>query len=182
MIVYALDLATHTGFAVGPAGARPARAGLHVLKAGDQDHAVATGNLIEILNREWSEQRPDLVAIEKILNLPAFTSMNSSANSVILQIKLHGVVGGMCNRFAIPFREGADSTIRKHFTGKGRAGDRDETKAMVIARCHQLGLMAADCFDDNVADAIAIHDWASATFCRAIEKELHLFAGARANG
>lgn len=183
MIVYALDLATHTGFAVGRAGAPPPRAGLHVLKQDDQHHSVACGNLIEILNREWNEKRPDLVAIEKILNLPAFANMNSSSNSVILQIKLHGIVGGMCERFAIPLREGADSTIRKHFTGKGRAGNRDETKAMVIARCHQLGLMPLNCHDDNIADALAIHDWASATFGgeSASTNDLHLFEGRQKN-
>jgi hypothetical protein len=66
----------------------------------------------------------------------------------------------------VHFRSPAPATIRVHFCGKASGGDRSSTKAMVIKQAQLLGYIPRDCFEDNMADAAAIFDFASSYFGR----------------
>lgn len=179
--VFALDLAVSTGWAHGAAGAAPA-SGVVRLKKPGENRDVAFANLIAWLNERWSAEPPILVAKEKMLALEAFRSIGNAESTVRMHAGLHAIVEAMCVRHAIPWCEGADGTIRKHFIGVGKLGDRASTKEAVVNRCHVMRLLPLDVADDNRADAIACHDWASATFCRrsVSANELHFF-GERAS-
>jgi Holliday junction resolvasome RuvABC endonuclease subunit len=162
--VFALDLGMRTGFACGGAGACPT-SGAVVLKQRDEPAGRAGGNLMEWLRRMWMKDRPDIVAIEAPFNLAAFSDKRASDATVRMAFGLTMVVAAMCDRYGIaqPI-EAQPSTVRKHFIGRGRIGDRDAMKAAVIRRCHMLKLLPPDSADDDRADAIAIHDWASAHY------------------
>lgn len=169
-LVYALDLGVRSGFAYGKPGETP-RAGAVVLKPKGEHRAVAFSNLIATLGEQWSADRPELVVKERWWGLGASGERGNSQDVVYMHVGLHAIVEGMCGRFGIAWREAADSTIRKHFIGRGRMGSRDETKEAVKQRCRVLGLMPKDPAaplydDDNIADALAVHDWACATYAK----------------
>jgi len=171
-IIWGLDLATRSGWAYGPPGEVPS-SGSVILKKPNEGRAVAFANLIAFLAREWAIVRPALVVKESSLTLEAFKTLGMSEAQVRLQFGLHAVVEGLAVRFGVTIglnpetgRDPTDSVIRKHFLGIGRLGTREETKAAVVNRCHLLGLMSRDTNDDNRADALATHDWASAHLAR----------------
>jgi hypothetical protein len=162
-LIYCLDLGITTGFAKGKPGDVPV-SGTVRLKQKGETIDVAYANLIAFLADEFARHRPALVVKEKMLALQAFMAMGNAESTVRAHAGYHAIVDGMCVRFSIPWDDVADSTARKHFIGVGRTGDREETKRAVVARCHLLKLMPADCHDDNRGDALAIHDWACANF------------------
>lgn len=174
--VFALDLAVRTGWAHGAPGSVPA-SGVVRLKKPDEHRSVAFSNMIAFLNVRFTADKPVLVVKEAMLPLEAFRAIGNAESTVRMHAGLHAIVEGMCVRFGIDCREASDSTIRKHFLGRGRLGDRETTKRAVVERCHVMRLMPREVDDDNQADAIACHDWACATFLNrsiSIEK-LHLF-------
>lgn len=174
--VFALDLAVNTGWAHGAPGSVPASGAVRLKKPGE-GREVAFSNLIAFLNVRFSGDKPALVVKESMLPLEAFRAIGNAESTVRMHGGLHAIVEGMCVRFGIDWREASDSTIRKHFLGKGRLGDREATKRAVVERCHVMRLMPREVDDDNRADALATHDWGCATFCNrsvSIEK-LHLF-------
>jgi hypothetical protein len=161
-LVYTLDLGVSTGFAKGKPGGAPVSGTVRLKKPSDPIE-VAFSNLIAFLQQEFSAELPALLVKERIMSLEAFKQLNMGQAVVYAHAGYHGIVEGMCGRYGIPWRDIPDSTARKHFIGKGRLGDRDETKNAVVERCHVLQLMPRDCDDDNRADALCIHDWACAT-------------------
>jgi hypothetical protein len=175
-IVYALDLGSWSGYAYGQPGEVPRSGTVRLKKSGDP-RAVALGNLISFLDEEWRRQRPAIVAIERAMSLEAFKSVNSSEANVRMQYGLHAIVEGMCNRFGLSPHEVSYDTVRKHFLGVGRLGTREETKRAVVDRCHLLGFFPRETYDEDRADACAVHDWASATLCNraASLAHFHLF-------
>lgn len=164
-IIYGVDLGVSSGVAEGRAGEKP-RSYSVVLKKPDEHRAVAFSNLIAFLDERFRAERPQLLAKEAMLNLRAFKNLGSAEATVRLTAGLHAIVEGMCGRYGIPWRDVHDATFRKHFLGRARMGTREETKAAVVSRCHLLGVMPRDCTDEDRADAIAVHDWACATFGR----------------
>lgn len=174
--VFALDLAVNAGWAHGEPGERPA-SGVVRLKKPDERRDVAFSNLVAFLAERFADDRPALVAKEAMLPLEAFRTIGNAESTVRLHAGLHAITEAMCVRFGIRWEEATDSKIRKHFLGVGRLGDRVSTKAAVVNRCHVLGLMPRDCTDDNRGDALAVHDWCCATFCRRSmsSNELHFF-------
>lgn len=173
--ILALDIATRCGFALGFAGAVP-RSGTVVLKRPDEPREVAFSNLIFWLNDTLGRQpRPALIVKEAPFHLGAFAKRGNSEAAVLLTYGLHAVVEGVAHRWGVPVEDVSDQTVRKHFIGKSRMGDRKQTKDAVVQRCRVLGLIPKDCKDDNRADACAIHDWAAATLAGRTPRELHLF-------
>lgn len=173
--ILALDLATRCGYAFGPAGAVP-RSGTLVLKRGDEPAAVAFSNLLFWLSdRLGGAHAPALIVKEAPFHLGGFASQGNCEATVRFTYGLHAVVEGVAHRFGVPCRDVPDQTVRKHFIGRGRMGDRKTTKAAVLQRCRVLGLIPKDCSDDDRADAVAIHDWAAATLGRVRPRELVLF-------
>lgn len=162
-LIFCLDLGVASGFAKGRPGDAPV-SGTVRLKQKGESIDVAFANLVAFLCQEFEQNRPALVIKEQMLALQAFMAMGNAESTVRAHAGYHAIVEGLCVRFNIPWDDVADSTARKHFIGVGRTGDRDETKRAVVARCHALKLMPADCHDDNRGDALAIHDWACANF------------------
>lgn len=180
-LLWALDLGNRMGFAFGEPGARPT-SGIVELKQDGELQAVAFSNLLMFLAERWSASRPAVIVKEAPKPLQAYKNMGNGQTAVTSAYGMHAVVGLVCVRLGLPQpRDIAESTVRKHFIGRSRLGTREETKAAVVARCHLLKLMRPDIHDDNQADAIAIHDWASFTIARRIPKKLHLF-GETAHG
>ncbi len=160
--IFALDLGTRLGWAFGSPGERPARGSVR-LKNPDDDKSIAFFHLTKFLFDKWSKEKPALVVKESMLHLGAFLKMGNGQDVVRMTAGYHAIVEGMCACFLVQYRDVADSTVRKHFIGRGNMGSRDATKAAVLRRCRLLKLMDESDHDDNCADAIAIHDWACAT-------------------
>ena len=173
-IIYGLDLGVRSGIAEGCVG-DPPRSYSVVLKKPVEPQGVAFSNLIAFLDERFRTALPMLVVKEAMLALEAYRQIGNAAHVVRLHAGLHAVVEGMCGRYGVPWRDVNDGTVRKHFIGKSNMGNRKDTKAAVVARCHLLGLMPRDCMDDNRADSLAVHDWACATFGKLVSKELFMF-------
>jgi len=161
--IFTLDLGVASGFARGKPGDAP-QSGTVRLKRPNETIDVAYANLIAFLCGEFETHRHVLLIKEKMLALEAFRSIGNAEKTVRAHGAYHGIVEGLCVRYGVTWSDVTDSTARKHFIGRGRTGSREETKRAVVARCHALRLMPADCHDDNRADALAIHDWACANF------------------
>lgn len=173
--ILAMDLGTKTGWALGPAGACP-RSGTVVLKHPDEPRDVCFSNMIFWLNDTLGRQpKPALIVKEAPFHLGAFAKRGNSEAAVLLTYGLHAVVEGIAHRWEVPCRSVADGTVRKHFLGKGRIGDRAATKAAVLDRCRLLRLIPKDCKDEDRADALAVHDWAAATLGGKRDRELYLY-------
>jgi Holliday junction resolvasome RuvABC endonuclease subunit len=170
MRIMALDIATVTGFAIGEAGRIP-QSGSVRLKRPAEGADVAAFNMLAFLRDRFVLDAPDLVVIEDFLNPVA----HKSADAVILQLQCFGVAVAVCRSYGLRFETPKPETIRKHFAGRGRAGTRQETKAMVLNRAKALGYVPRDCRDDNRADACAAFDYASAHYARVQPKSLVLF-------
>lgn len=162
-IVLGLDLATQTGVAIGRPGEIPKTFSVR-LKKPDEHRSIAFSNLIAFLSDTFTQHAVVFVAKERMLSLEAFKQIKNAESTVRMTAGIHAVTEAMCIRFNIPWTEAADSTIRKHFIGRGRMGTREETKKAVVQRCKLLKILPDDCNDDNQADAAATHDWACATY------------------
>lgn len=162
-IIFALDLGSRCGFAAGHPGDE-VRSGAVRLKEADETGAIAGSNLICFLQEQWSTERPALVVKEAPLHLEGFRKRANSNVAVRLTLGLHFIVESMAMRFGVRWEEVHPARVRKHFIGIGRMGERAETKAAVVHRCQVLGLLPRSSTDDDRADALAIHDYAVATW------------------
>ncbi|RAI33730.1 hypothetical protein [Rhodoplanes serenus] len=173
--VLGLDLASRTGWALGPAGAVP-QSGTVVLKEKHEGREACFGNAIFWFNDLLGgPDKPVLIVKESPFHLGAFAKRGNSADAVMLTYGLHAVVEGIAHRFGVRVVSVAAQTVRHHFLGKANCGDRKATKAAVVARAHLLGLLPKRSIDADRADAIAIHDWACATYARGVNRKLFLF-------
>ncbi|WP_276200594.1 hypothetical protein [Chelatococcus sp. XZ-Ab1] len=172
MLIWTLDLGGRTGWAMGPAGKRPT-SGSWELKRGDDTREEAWARLGRHLRDHLSVERPDLIVIEAALEPGGQKSGHAAANTFGYLGAVYAVAG--CYRVRVAAAHA--QSISKHFIGRGRVGDRRLKKQLFIDRCHLLGLLDRDCRDDNRADAVALHDYASARWGRAAPKELVLFGG-----
>lgn len=175
--ICALDLATRTGYAIGPPDARPPRSGSFRLKQPSEPVETALLNLFRFIEAEFRSELPALVIKEAMLAVAALISLNAgAAANILLQAKLHGTVELACRLFGVPCISVADSTIRKHLLGRGKLGDRRATKAAVVARCKLIGLIPRDARDDDDrADACAAFEYACAHHARRAPAELYMF-------
>lgn len=157
VLIMALDLATVTGYAVGRAGDVP-RSGSVRLRALDQERGVAPFNLGCFLRDRFVIDKPDLLAVEDMLDPQA----QRSAAAVIDQIMLHGVVEFMARVNRVALRKVHRATLLKHFTGSGKPRPRAVGKRDVIQAARAYGLVPPDCRDEDRCDAVAVWDWACA--------------------
>ncbi|MCP4305652.1 MAG: hypothetical protein GY788_12380 [bacterium] len=164
MRIIGLDLGRLTGFASGTPGEKP-KSFTVILSRPREGLAVQCGNLIAFLDRELRD-KPTALAKEAPFSLAAFSDKAVAEAVVKSAYGLHAIVEGMCQRYGVTCHSVADSTVRKHFTGRGRHGDRKATKQAVITRCIQLGYAPRDCKDEDRCDALAVFDWASATIAK----------------
>lgn len=172
-----LDLSTRAGFAFGAPGRVP-RSGTVKLKDRSDPPAAAARNLGCFLRDQFTLERPDLVVYEAAFSAAAMLDMGNSSRTADLSWQLVGAVEAVCGCYGIRTETAHVQTVRKHFTGKGQWGGRDEAKRQTIARCHLLRLFPTDCRDDNRADACAIFDWASHALCKVQPKAIVMFGEA----
>jgi hypothetical protein len=189
MILFAVDPGSRSGFAIGKAGAAP-RAGAVRLKKAGEPGEKAVFNFAAFLRDNFEFEKPDLYVQEHFLD-PRFSL---GADAAILGVELYGVAVAMCGLYSVRMVSPEVNAVRQFLCGKTSAlpprrkgsaprtvAQREEarkaTKRMVIDRCHQLGLLAGDVFDDNQADAIALHAYASMRFVRIPPQEFVLFQG-----
>lgn len=126
-----------------------------------------------ILERLTNEETyPDLIFWESPMSLYSLTQPANvgkgpprvrSEVAVLLPHILIGAICGVIHNFGIATDSAPPQTIRKHFTGRGRVPKGEDPKAGTIMRCHQLGFLPYTNTDDNIADAIAVWDYACAT-------------------
>jgi crossover junction endodeoxyribonuclease RuvC len=157
-LIWALDIATVTGFAIGRVGDRPTARSIQLVKphATSDDlfgaavawfgDALATGPL------------PDMLAIEELLPPTARRGETSAAAQHRLA-GLHGIVRGLARHAGVAEIVGvAVNDIRQHFIHDRRL-HRDEAKRAVARMCKTLGWEVAD---SNCADAMALWSYAVA--------------------
>lgn len=173
-LIFALDLGTACGYAIGMPGKLYQSGTVH-LKRPPEHRSIAFSNLIAFLAEHFADCKPTLVVKEAMLPLQAFKNLGNAANTVVVTAGLHAITEAMCVRFGIRCEDIADSTVRKHFVGHGRMGSRAEVKAATVKRCHVLGYMPKECTDHNRADAIATWALAAATYGRSAPGALHLY-------
>lgn len=180
MLIHALDPATRCGWALGPAGETP-QSGAIVLKQPKQDLSAACANMAAYLRGTWRVERPSLVVCEDPMSPYAWLKLcerlgrPQNGESLVMQHQIAGVVRAMCGLYEIQCEMVGRQSVLKFFAGNSRLGGRDAAKKAVIERCHVLGLLPKDCRDDDRADAVANHAYASAIWGRARPRELTLF-------
>lgn len=180
MLILACDLATNAGFAIGNAGEKP-RSWSKRLRSTDDDPERAFKRLGIDLRDLFMMEKPDLIVVEAPISMggmverddknPRGFKFKSKPETIYILTGLVGVVFGIAGPYGIAARKVNVQTVRRHFLGVARPAD---PKKATVARCHMLGLMPRDCKDDNRADAIALHDYAAATYARAIPSQLIL--------
>jgi len=156
-LVWALDIATVTGFALGKVGETPRARSIRFAPLGADSNALFCGCF------EWFGELlekgplPDILAIEELLPPTARKGMTSTSAQHRLA-GLHGVIRAMARHAAIPEIVGVNvGDVRAHFI-QARGMRRDEAKRAVIATCGMLGWEAAD---NNCADALALWSYIS---------------------
>ncbi len=133
-------------------------------------------------------QKPDLIVYEAPISLHAeFTDgdgrrIPQSEESLKLPIKLEQAVERYCLPRDIRFEKAHAATVRKHFLGRGNFGSKAATKAAVVERCRLLGYIPKDRVMRNKSDhltdqcdALAVFDYACATWGKARPRELVMF-------
>ena len=183
MQILALDLATRSGFALGEAGQRPTSFSER-LRAPDDEPERAFKRLGIKLRDILSTTAVDLVAVEAPMQMGGMVEADeksergfrfkSNPQTILILQGLYAVVFGICGPYGIRCVKGNVQKVRKHLLGAARPTD---PKAAVINRLHQIGYLDRDCRDDNRADAVALHIWASDVFGKPATRELHLFGG-----
>ena len=181
-MILALDCAEkRTGFALGRAGEKPRPQIVQLRDKGDQIE-VAAATLARFMRRVLARDTVDLICLEHYLPGGA-ASGRTTFNTIEGQVALHFTVRALATCYGVRVESPYPMTVRKHFCGtisgaerrprgykrtpKEAAEDREKTKIMVLRRAQLLGYIPRDCYDDDLADAAAIFDYASSTYGRA---------------
>lgn len=172
-LIYALDLATKTGFAIGAPGAKP-RSGVVKLKDPEDEAARAMRNIGCFLRDQFTVETPDLVVYEAAMTSGAMLNHGNASVTADFAWQLVGAVEAICGCYGVRTVPANVQTVRKHFTGRARYDSRKEAKRAVVQRCHLLGLMPRAKNDDNQADALAIWNWAEARYGRRAPEDFTL--------
>lgn len=151
-LVLALDIATTTGFAYGgPEQPSPKIGSVQFGSAAASPDAVF-GAALAWANRFFAENKPDLIAIEKML--PPMAMSGKTTRSVRDRLAgLQGILRGAARNaglFEVAMVDVGD--IREHFIGQ-RGAKRDSAKLQTMQRCRQLRWTVDN---DNEADAAAL--------------------------
>lgn len=189
MKILSIDAATRLGWCFGDSRARGPEVfkALRMCKASD-DGEEASYNVGPWLRDRLREFKPDALVVEDKLNLAA----QKSAQAGAMQHLIHGGINATAATFGIRVHKPAVGATRVYMCGrksglvtpeeldgltKGQASAlrRKRTKEMVLARCHQLGLLPVDCVDFDVADATLQWGYWASRYGDRKETELHLF-------
>lgn len=152
-LILALDLATVSGWARGPANAEAPECGIVRFGAPDASAGAIFGAALAWFSDFLKpEPRPDIIVLEAMLPPQALKGETSRATRDRLA-GLHGIIRAVANcRGIFDVSEVSVLTVRKHFCGKSNAG-----KEGVWRVCRSLGWPVNDL---NASDAAAIWSFA----------------------
>jgi hypothetical protein len=147
MIVFALDLASVSGWAVGEPGGTPEHGSVRFASAGASHEAIFAG-AARWMSKKKAEFQPQIVVWEA----PMPTSFKTSnTNTTTLLYGLPAVIGTAAYlRGIYDIRKANTSDVRNHFIGSNPK--RAKAKPMVMLQCRAMGWPVSD---DNEADALA---------------------------
>lgn len=149
--IFALDLATVTGYARGIPGEVPACGSIRFGARGASHNAILA-ECFDWLVDQTRERRPDILVVEDLLPFGAARGRTNKKTGDLLG-GLHGVVRLVAfKRSIFNFHAVSASDVRGHFIN-GRTYKRADAKRYVLAQCRKLGWPAQD---DNAADACAL--------------------------
>ena len=164
MKVLALDIATNTGVCVGDSGAAPTTWTVNLGKAPDDRRFSEALRMTQGLLQAHT---PDLVVVEAAIGGP-------KASAYL--IGLVACVRGVCWNRGVRCEQARLATVRRHFLGKHLsvrhfphlkpAAAKKAIKLEVVKRCAVHGWSPET---DDEADAMAIWDWACATYAPAYQ-------------
>ena len=173
-LIWSFDPGVNLGFAVGRARTVPLSRTIRLSNKkklmGERFAAMAS-----FFQEEAKVERPDIVIKEAPLMPAAMAQLGMSSESIRLTLGLHAILEMMAFRWGVPIHEETNQTIRKHFIGVGKLGDRDATNKAVVTRCWQLGYVPRDVVDWDRCNALAGWDWAAAHLARVPPALLHLY-------
>jgi hypothetical protein len=156
-IVMALDLATTTGWAVGPAGGKPVYGSQRLGSPGatsGEVFAAFLGWLVDAIQVHG----PRVIVYEAPLP-PSHMRGKTNVNTARRLMGLPAIAEAVAYRMRVPvILEATVSDVRQHFIGK-RTLPGAEGKLAVKLRCQMLGYSPPD---DNASDALALWDYTCA--------------------
>jgi Holliday junction resolvasome RuvABC endonuclease subunit len=147
--ILALDLGTHTGWALHPLDGTITSATEHF-----KPHRFEGGGMRFLRFRKWLTE---LKAVAGDIHAVYFEEVRRHAGVDAAHVYggLMATLTAWCEHHHIPYEGVPVGTIKKHATGRGNAG-----KAEVIAAMRAKGHPV---IDDNEADALALLHWAIET-------------------
>jgi hypothetical protein len=157
-LIWALDIATVTGWAVGRVGGKPLAISVKLAPAGSSSDVLFQGCY------EWFSAAleigpvPDILGIEELL--PPIARRGATSTSTQHRLAgLHGVIRALAMHHRVGEIAGANvQDIRQHFI-HDRTLRRDSAKLAVLRTCEMLGWPAAD---NNCGDALALWSYITA--------------------
>lgn len=163
MRILFLDLARQCGWAYGSSTAKPKSWSAPLGSPGELI-GLQCGELAkQLVALKRDHGVPDLVGIEHHLAPKAQPSQNIIISSLMLRGTVHAVMGGV---YGCRIVEPHAAQIRAAVCGRANAGERSETKLMVLATVKMLGMLDKASSDDNRADAICGFLFCASTFAR----------------
>jgi crossover junction endodeoxyribonuclease RuvC len=159
-LIWALDIATVTGWAVGRPGDKPVAHSIRFAKALASSDELFLGCYGWFSERLARGPKPDVLAIEELLPPTARRGATSTGAQHRLA-GLHGIIRALAKHANIPEIIGAHvGDVRQHFI-HDRATPRAEAKRAVLHMCKMLGWPAAD---DDCGDALALWSYTASLY------------------
>ncbi len=150
-----LDLADNTGIAHDArlGGMTPEMASLFIEPEDPKDPADALYKLASSLRVLITTQKIEVLAYERVMGARAqIKSSYTKDERIALAHMREAIVMLVAREYGLPCYDPPVHTIRKNFCGQVYGKEKGSIKAVVIARCRQLGWKPSD---DNQADSAA---------------------------
>lgn len=159
--VFALDLATTTGWAVGEPGSAP-RCGSHRLAKEGATNGALFLALAKWLGDFCTIEQPRALMIEAPMNARTQVSIGSTEATAHRLIGLVGIAEMVAEARGIwTVRTANVQDVRKHFVGQARFKAKLDGKRAVAERCRLMGWSVPDL---DAADAAALWDFGCSIF------------------
>jgi hypothetical protein len=182
-LLLAIDPATRTGWAYGPAGSKRLETGAFLAKQRREETKVAASNIGFWLEEEMFQKRdlPEIVVAEAPMGLIAWYKICEkigrfqNTESIVIQHESAGVIFHTCQRYKVRCEFVPRLDVLKTFTGHARHGGRELAKSAVVAQCQYEQYVPKGFDDEDICDGIATHVHGSLVFCKKALAELTLF-------
>lgn len=151
-LIWAIDVATVTGIAIGRAGDTPQARSIRLAPPEATSNALFVGCFTWFQRELATGPLPDILMIEELLP-PIARRGHTNTGAQHRLAGLHGIIRALATFNGIPEIAGANvGDVRAHFIHQ-RGLPRDTAKRRVLETCKMLGWEAAD---NNCGDALAL--------------------------